>query len=68
MAQILRHDARLRSAANLIYETVYPSGEYTPLSFEEAERYETPHYRQAVAAALLARPILTDRAEQLSLI
>jgi hypothetical protein len=64
----MRQNLRLRAAANVIYNAVYPGEEWTPLSFEEAERYETPHYRQAVAAALLARPVLADRAEQLSLI
>jgi len=66
--QELRHDLRLRAAASVIYDTVYPGPEWAPISFEEAERLETVHYRQAVAAALLARPVLTDRAEQLRLI
>src|SRR5262249_38236574 len=55
----LRHDLRLRAAASVIYDTVYPGNEWTPVSFEEAERRETPHYRQAIEAALLVRPILT---------
>jgi hypothetical protein len=64
----LRHDLRLRVAASVIYDAVYPSEEWAPVSFEEAERRETVHYRQAVEAALLVRPVLIDRAEQLSLI
>jgi hypothetical protein len=64
----LRHDLRLREAASVIYDAVYPSEEWTPVTFEQAERLETVHYRQAVEAALLARPVLTDRAEQMSLI
>lgn len=68
MQQDLRHDLRLRAAASVIYDAVYPSPEWAPVSFEEAERMETVHYRQAVEAALLARPVLTDRAEQLRLI
>jgi hypothetical protein len=64
----LRQDLRLRAAAIVIYDAVYPSDEWTPVSFEEAERRETVHYRQAVEAALLVRPVLTDRAEQLCLI
>lgn len=68
MSQHLRHDLRLRAAASVIYDAVYPGDEWTPVSFEEAERRETVHYRQAVEAALRARPILTDRAEQLALI
>jgi hypothetical protein len=64
----LRHDLRLRAAASVIYDAVYPGPEWAPVSFEQAERLETVHYRQAVEAALLARPVLTDRAEQLDLI
>lgn len=66
--QRLRHDLRLRAAASVIYDAVYPGPEWAPVAFEEAERLETVHYRQAVEAALLARPVLTDRAEQLRLI
>jgi hypothetical protein len=50
------------------YDAGYPGPEWAPIGFEEAERLETVHYRQAVEAALLARPVLTDRAEQLRLI
>jgi hypothetical protein len=64
----LRHDLRLRAAASVIYDTVYPSEDWAPVPFEEAERRDTVHYRQAVEAALLARSILSNRAEQLSLI
>lgn len=64
----LRHDLRLRTAASVIYDAVYPGAEWAPVSFEEAERRETIHYRQAVAAALLVRPVLSDRDEQLCLI
>jgi len=66
--QQLRHDLRLRTAASVIYDAVYPSKELAPVGFEEAERRETIHYRQAVAAALLVRPVLSDRAELLCLI
>ncbi|MBN8829711.1 MAG: hypothetical protein J0G94_03580 [Sphingomonadales bacterium] len=68
MQQDLRHDLRLRAAASVIYNAVYPSDEWAPVSFEEAERRETVHYRQAVEAALLVRPVLADRAEQQRLI
>lgn len=68
MQQHLRHDLRLRTAASVIYDAVYPGPEWAPISFEQAERLETVHYRQAVEAALLVRPVLADRAEQLSLI
>jgi hypothetical protein len=66
--QQLRHDLRLRAAASVIYDAVYPGPEWAPVTFEEAERLETVHYRQVVEAALLARPVLTERAEQLNLI
>lgn len=68
MQHDLRHDLRLRAVASVIYDAVYPGPEWAQVSFEQAERLETVHYRQAVEAALLARPVLTDRAEQLSLI
>jgi hypothetical protein len=52
----------------VIYDAVYPSEDWAPISFEKAQRQKTIHYRQAIEAALLARPVLTDRAEQLSLV
>lgn len=68
MRQALRHDLRLRAAVSVIYKACYPTEDWAQVSFEEAERLETVHYRQAVEAALLARPIFVDRAEQLSLL
>lgn len=41
----------IREAARTIYDAVYPSEEWAPVGFDEAERYETVHYRNAVAAA-----------------
>lgn len=41
----------LRAVASAIYETIYPSEEWAPVGFEDAERFETVHYRQAVTAA-----------------
>ncbi len=55
----LQHDVRLRAAARAIYELCYPSEEWAPLNFEEAERCRTIHYRQAVGAALEARAALS---------
>jgi hypothetical protein len=55
----LQHDVRLRAAARAIYEACYPGDEWAPVGFEEAERYRTVHYRQAVGAALDARALLT---------
>lgn len=68
MQQPLRHDLRLRAAASVIYDACYPTEEWAQVSFTDAERLETVQYRQAVEAALLARPILADRAEQLPLL
>lgn len=48
---------RLRDAARTIYDTVYPSEEWTPVPFEDAERLETVHYRNAVAAARFFQPV-----------
>ena len=48
----------LRSAANAIYE-VHPSDDWSPLPFEEAERFGTVHYRQAVGAAQRAKAVLS---------
>ena len=64
----MQHDLQLRAAVRTIYEAVYPNEEWTPVPFDEAERRETVHYRQAVEAALLVRPVLTDRTVQLSLL
>jgi hypothetical protein len=69
MQQELRHDVRLRVAVNEIYDAVYPTEDWNgAVPFEEAERLQTVHYRQAVDAALRARPVLRGRAEQLALI
>lgn len=64
----MRHDARMRAAARVIYEAVYPSEEWAPVGFDEAERLRTIHYRQAVDAALRASPVLATAADmQMSL-
>ncbi|AMK24376.1 hypothetical protein [Sphingobium sp. TKS] len=47
----------LRCAARAIYDTVYPSEEWTPVPFDEAERLQTIHYRNAVAAARYFQPV-----------
>lgn len=66
--QHLRHDLRLRAAASVIYDACYPTEEWAHVNFDEAERLETLHYRQAVEAALLARPIFASQAEQMTLL
>jgi hypothetical protein len=55
----IEHDMALRAAARAIYDTVYPTNDWTPVGFEEAERCGTIHYRQAVDAAIMARQTLT---------
>ena len=63
----MEHDLQLRAAARAIYDACYPSEEWAPVGFEEAERFRTVHYRQAVGAAQRARVVLADRAVQPSL-
>lgn len=53
----MQHDLRLRALARTIYDACYPSEDWTPVGFAEAERLRTIHYRQAVDAALQARAI-----------
>ena len=60
----MEHDLQLRAAARAIYDACYPSEEWAPVGFEEAERFKTVHYRQAVGAAQQARVVLNDRAVQ----
>lgn len=65
----LHHDEPLRAAARAIYEAVYPGEEWSPVGFEEAERFGTVHYRNAVSAAQVARGVLvTAEGRQLVLI
>ena len=65
----MKHDVRLRAATRAIFDACYPSDDWSPVRFEEAERFRTVHYRQAVEAALQARITLADSAAaQLALI
>ena len=57
----MQHDLRLRAAARAIYDACYPSEEWVPIEFEEAERCGTVHYRQAVVAALKAEGTYASR-------
>lgn len=61
----MHHDMQLRAAAKAIYNEVYPSDDWSPLPFEDAERYGTIHYRQAVGAAQRAKAVLTGDEVQL---
>ncbi len=63
----MEHDLLLRAAARAIYDACYPSDDWSPIGFDEAERCTTVHYRQAVDAALQARAVLLVRGEQLPL-
>lgn len=63
----MQHDARLRATARTIYDACYPSEDWAPARFDEAERYGTIHYRQAVDAAQQARATLSASGEQLPL-
>jgi hypothetical protein len=60
----MEHDLQLRAAARAIYDACYPSEEWAPVGFDEAERFRTVHYRQAVGAAQQARAVLNDRTVQ----
>lgn len=58
--QALHHDEPLRAAARAIFDAVYPGEEWSPVGFEEAERFGTVHYRNAVSAAQVARGVLAS--------
>lgn len=64
----MQHDVRLRAAARVIFDACYPSDDWSPVGFEEAERCGTIHYRQAVEAARSARSMLTEPTTQLELL
>jgi hypothetical protein len=67
--KIMQHDVALREAARAIYDSVYPGEEWTPVPFDEAERFGTVHYRNAVDAARRASECLgSDCTQQLLLI
>ena len=61
----MQHDLQLRAAARAIYDACYPTEEWAPIGFDEAERCVTVHYRQAVGAAQEARWVLAARHQQL---
>ena len=57
----MQHDPCLRAAARAIYDAVYPSEEWAPVGFEDAEKYGTEHYRRAVQAAQNVRFHLVEQ-------
>ncbi len=63
----MEHDLRLRAAARVIYDACYPSEEWAPVGFDEAERCHTVYYRQAVGAAQQTRAVWASAGEQLPL-
>jgi hypothetical protein len=62
----MQHDLRLRAAARAIHDHVCPPVAPAPYGFDEAERFGTVEYRQAVGAAQDARSELAAEHEQLS--
>jgi hypothetical protein len=63
----MQHDLRLRAAARAIYDNVYRPADPAPFSFDEAERFGTVEYRQAVGTAQDARSVRAAQHEQLIL-
>lgn len=65
----MQHDVRMREAARAIYNAVYRGDEWSPVTFDEAEQHQSVHYRNAVAAAQVARlHFLADSSAQLALL
>nr|WP_107955863.1 hypothetical protein [Sphingomonas faeni] len=62
----MQHDVRLRAAARATYDNVYPPVDAVQFSFDEAERFATVEYRQAVGAAQDARSVLAAYNDQSS--
>jgi hypothetical protein len=50
----------LRAAARAIYDACFPTDEVAPVGFDDAEKFETVHYRRALVAAQGARLHLLD--------
>ncbi len=60
----MQHDLRLRAAARVIYDNVYPPADSVQFSFDEAARFGIVEYRQAVGAAQDARSVLAAQHDQ----
>lgn len=52
---MMQHDPRLLDAARAIYDACYPTEGWSLFPFEDAEKYGTVEYRQAVARAEFMR-------------
>lgn len=63
----MQHDVLLRAMARATYDACYPSDDWAPFGFEEAERLGTVQYRQAVEAARRNRALLAAKGQQLAL-
>lgn len=57
---LMEQGGTLRDATRAIYDTVYPGDEWASVGFEEAERCETVHYRNALSAARQAGMLLSE--------
>lgn len=63
----MQHDPLLRAMARAVYDACYPTEDWAPVGFDEAERTGTVHYRQAVDAAQHAKALTASAGEQLPL-
>ena len=61
----MQHDLRLRAAARVVYDNVYPPVDAVQFSFDKAERFGILADRQAVGAAQGARSIVAAQHDQL---
>jgi hypothetical protein len=52
---MMQEDLQLVAAARAVFDACYPSEDWSPFTFDEARRYGTVHYRQAVDAASRVR-------------
>jgi len=60
MATLFTETAPLRETARAIYDAVYPSSEWAPVGFDDAEKHDTVHYRNAITAARTASMLLSE--------
>jgi hypothetical protein len=47
------NDVRLRAATRAIFDACYPSEDWSPVGFEEAESFGAIHYQQACGSRSL---------------
>ena len=64
----MQHDATMRTAVRAIYDACYPTEDYAPVGFDEAERCGTIRYRQAVEADQQAGSVFAIQGKHLSMI